>query len=62
MVSVMHFYIPHYSGVTVSFEPIEYTVGEGDGTANLMLVKMGVAGVAITVRVATTPGSADGKL
>ena len=46
----------------MSFEPIEYTVGEGDGTANLILVKMGVAGVAITVRVATTPGSANGKL
>ena len=51
MVYVKHLYIhvPHYSGVTVSFEPIEYTVGEGDGTANLILVKMGVAFIATII-------------
>ena len=46
--------------VTVIFDPVEYTVGEGDGKAELILVKMGDIDTPVTVTVETAPGSATG--
>ena len=46
--------------VTVSFDPVEYNVGEGDGKVDLILVKMGDIDTPVTVTVETAPGSATG--
>ena len=49
--------------MTVSFNPISYTVTEGlNPTADLMLVRSGDLGRSVTVTVTTRVGSAAGML
>ena len=50
----------HFFSVTVSFDPTTYTVTEGDGFANLMLVRSGGLTRTVVVTVTTAAGTATG--
>ena len=47
--------------VEVNFNPIQYTVNEGDGTVTLTLTADGVAQCSYTVEIITQDGSATGQ-
>ena len=46
--------------MTVSFNPVEYTVNEDIGSVELLLVKIGSINIPITVIVSTLGGTAVG--
>ena len=50
----------YFLSVTVSFDPTTYTVAEGDGVANLMLVRSGGLTRTVVVTVTTAAGTAMG--
>ena len=45
----------------VRFQQIQYTIGEGDGNATVMIVMNGTSAVNVIVNLRTIPGSATGK-
>ena len=49
-----------FLAVTVSFNPVQYTVNEGVGTVQLQLVKIGSTNILVTVMVSTMDGTAVG--
>ena len=50
-----------YLPVCVSFDPISYTVTEGDGFAELILIRSGDLSRTTVVTVTTADGSATGE-
>ena len=54
--AIFHYFL----AVTVSFNPVQYTVDEDTGTVELQLVKIGSVNIPITVTVSTINGTAVG--
>ena len=50
----------YFLAVTVSFNPVQYTVNEDAGTVQLQLVKIGSVNIPVTVTVSTMNGTAVG--
>ena len=54
--AIFHYFL----AVTVSFNPVQYTVNEDAGTVRLQLVKIGSVNIPVTVTVSTMKGTAVG--